>query len=279
MYNRDGTGWKPKNFSPIEVDYITLRGALARSVNLPTVNFALEIGLERIVEKVKAFGFSTPMDPYPSIALGAFEVIPLELARAYCVFAADGLLPYPLSLKTVVDEDGQTLEQKHMSIERVISPQKAYMMTSFLRSVVEEGTGQGLKGWNISFPVGAKTGTTNGFKDAWFVGFTPDILALVWVGFDDGSPMYGTGSSAALPIWAELINALPQVVSGEWFNMPDGIIEKTICPDSGKLAIEKRCPNPVEEVFLEENVPLEECDIHKGFSPLRNILKRIRDGY
>jgi penicillin-binding protein 1B len=279
MYNRDGTVWKPKNFSPIEVDHLTLREALARSVNLPTVNFALEVGLDKIVEKVRAFGFSTPMDPYPSIALGAFEVIPLELARAYCVFASNGLLPYPLSLKTVVDEDGQTLEQKHMSIERVISLQKAYMMTSFLRSVVEEGTGQGLKGWNISFPVGAKTGTTNGFKDAWFVGFTPDILALVWVGFDDGSPMYGTGSSAALPIWAELINALPQVISGEWFKMPDGIVEKTVCPDSGKLAIEKRCPNPVEEVFLEENVPLEECNIHKGFSPFRDIIKGIKDGY
>jgi penicillin-binding protein 1B len=168
-----------------------------------------------------------------------------------------------------------TLEQKHMSIQRVISPQKAFIMSSFLRSVVEEGTGQDLKDWGIPFPVGAKTGTTNGSRDAWFVGFTPDILALVWVGFDDGSPLYGTGSSAALPIWAELVNALPQVVSGEWFNMPDGLVKKLICPESGQLANKKRCPDPVEEIFLEENVPVEECSIHKGF--FFEIIKGFKD--
>ena len=276
-YEVDGKLWEPQNYTEISEDRVNLRTALARSINLATVDLAMKLGIERIVSTVRRFRFSTPANPYPSLSLGAAEVIPLELARAYCPFAADGILPYPLLLKEVVDEDGKILERRHMAIERVISPAKAFIMTSMLKSVIEHGTGRSLHHRGISFPVGGKTGTTNDFKDAWFVGYTPDILALVWVGFDDGASIHTTGSSAALPIWADLMNAIPQYISGEWFKTPPGVVKRVVCPESGQLAVRFRCTKSVEEVFLADNVPKKDCPLHQHVSPLQQFMGRIKD--
>jgi penicillin-binding protein 1B len=166
-----------------------------------------------------------------------------------------------MSLKQVVDEEGKPLERRHMTIEQVISPAKAYMITSLLRSVVEEGTARSLSTLGISFPVAGKTGTTNDFRDAWFVGYTPSVLALVWVGFDDESPIHTTGSRAALPIWADLMNSAPQFASGDWFEMPPGVVERVVCPESGELA-DIGCRQWRKEIFLEENAPERRCSIH-----------------
>ena len=276
-HEMNGKVWRPQNYRPVKAERISFRQALAHSVNLPTVDLAMRIGLDRIVRTSAEFRFSTVFKPYPSLSLGAYEVIPLELARAYCAFAADGLLPHSLSLKEVVDEKGDMLEQRHMTIERVTSPSKAFIMSSLLRSVVEEGTGRSLRGMGISFPVSGKTGTTNGFRDAWFVGYTPDILALVWVGFDDGSSIQASGSSAALPIWADLLNALPEYVSGEWFKKPRGVVKRVVCSETGKLAVRCGCPKPVEEVFLADHAPTESCPLHRSFEPLREIIEGVKD--
>jgi len=262
-YEVDGTVWEPQNYAPVPEEKVSVRNALAKSINLATVDLAMRIGFDRIAGTANLFGFSIPANPYPSLCLGAYEVIPLNLARAYCTFASDGLLPYPLSLKDVLDENGKILERRHMNIERVTSPSKAFIMSSMLRSVVEEGTASSLKNIGISFPVGGKTGTTNNFKDAWFVGYTPDILALVWVGFDDGSSIHASGAKAALPIWAEIINALPQYVSENWFKMPPGVVKRMVCSESGQLDVNNRCPRPVEEFFLADNVPTDYCTIHR----------------
>jgi penicillin-binding protein 1B len=235
------------------------------------------MGLDAVVRTATAFRFSTPLKPYPSLALGASEVIPLELARAYCTFAADGLLPAPLSSREVSDENGSILNRRHMKVEKVISPSKAFIMNSLLHSVVAEGTAVSLKSLGISQPVAAKTGTTNDFRDAWFVGYTPDILALVWVGFDDGTPMRGTGASAALPIWADLMNHIPQYLSGNWFRRPQGVVDRVVCSESGEIAIPGRCPHPVKEIFLEELTPTESCSIHKGENPFKRIFEGVRD--
>jgi penicillin-binding protein 1B len=261
-YEIDGTIWEPKNYAPVPEERISVRSALARSINLATVDLAMRIGLDHIAATANLFGFSIPAHPYPSLSLGAYEVNPLNLARAYCAFAANGVLPFPLALKEVLDENGNVLEQRHMSIKRVISPAKAFIISSMLRSVVLEGTARSLKDMGIFIPVGGKTGTTNHFKDAWFVGYTPDILALVWVGFDDGSSIHVSGTGAALPIWAELIKALPRFVSGNWFKVPPGVVKRTICSESGQLAERDRCPHPVEEYFLTDNVPTDYCPIH-----------------
>lgn len=273
-YEVSGKKWRPMNYSPMPEGRVSLRTALSRSINVATVDLAMRTGLEEVVRTASAFHFSTPLKPYPSIALGAFEVIPLELARAYCVFPADGLLPVPLSLKEVYDENDELLDRRYMNVEQVTTPSKSYIMNSLLRSVVEEGTARSLKNYGIKQPVAGKTGTTNESRDAWFVGYTPDILAMIWVGFDDGTSVLGTGASAALPIWAELMKHIPQYLSGSWFKRPDGIVTRVICPESGQLAVAGRCPTPEEEIFLEQRVPTESCPVHRIRNPFKILFEK-----
>jgi len=271
-YQVNGKSWRPDNFSPMAAQTVTMRTALAHSINIATVDLAMKIGLEEVVRTASAFDFSTPLAPHPSLALGAMEVIPLELARAYCVFAADGLLPVPLSLKEIGDDHGQVLNRRHMAVEPVTTPAKAFLINSMLSSAVAEGTARSLKRMGIGQPVAGKTGTTNDSRDAWFVGYTPEILALVWVGFDDGTSMRGTGASAALPIWADLMRRIPQHLSGAWFQRPEGIVDLVICADSGQLAVTGRCPQPVRELFLQDRVPIDPCPLHQ---PPRSRLQKF----
>lgn len=276
-YQIDGVFWRPENFEPVSEKCVSLRTALKKSYNLATVDLAMKIGMDHIVQTAASFHFSTPIKAYPSLALGAFEVIPIELARAYSVFAADGFLPYPLSLREVTDEDGKILQQRHMNVESLISPAKAFIMNSMLRSVITEGTASSLTEKGIFGPVAGKTGTTNNYRDAWFLGYTPEILALVWVGFDNGDSIYSTGTKAAMPIWADLMKNIPQHISENWFNMPPGITQKTVCSESGLLAVTNGCPHPVEEIFLEENLPTLQCPLHRKEKPLHHLTKELKE--
>jgi penicillin-binding protein 1B len=276
-YMVDGKAWRPNNYTTISEPRLSMREALSKSVNRAAVDLAMKVGPERVVSTASAFGFSTPLKPYPSIALGAFEVVPLELARAYCAFAADGVLPYPLSLKKVVDEKGLILEQRHASVRSVTSPGKAFLITSMLRSAVEDGTARSLKDEGIHFPVAGKTGTTNDFKDAWFVGYTPDIVALIWVGFDDGTSLQEPASAVALPIWADLVKSIPQYVSGSWFKAPPDIVVETVCKESGQLARASACAPTMEEYFLAENPPEERHTLQQGVGFLGGVIKGVKD--
>lgn len=274
-YMIDGKPWEPQNFAPSDELDVSMRSAITKSFNLATLDLARKVGLDKIIKTTERFLFSTPVKPYPSLALGAFEVIPLELARAYCVFAANGMQPYPLSLKDVTDENKNIIKQKHMNIERLTSPAKAFIMSSMLQSVATEGTARSLISRGIWWPVAGKTGTTNDFRDAWFVGYTPDILALVWVGFDNQDSIFVTGSAAALPIWADLMNSIPQYISEEWYKMPTGVVKETVCSESGLLA-HKGCPESMEELFLKENIPTVFCPVHKKPGLLRKIFDFMR---
>lgn len=292
-YMIDGKPWTPKNFEEDTPAELTLREALAESQNIATVNLAFAEdfagapdiadvnlanaeGLKRIEATVEAFHLPSSKSPYPSLVLGAREVTPLMLARAYCTFAADGVLPFPLSIKDVVDEANEVVESNYANIERLISPAKAYLMCDLLRSVVEMGTGRSLKLQGIDWPVAGKTGTTNDYRDAWFVGYTPDILAVVRVGFDNNDSIHATGARAALPIWADLMNSLPQYVSGEWFDMPSGVEKHTICKESGLLANIDCCPDTTEELFLTGTAPTETCGEHVCSPSLSNFLEGVK---
>jgi penicillin-binding protein 1B len=275
-YPVNGELWEPQNFEPVTEYTVSLKDALKKSYNLATVDLAMQTGLERIVDMARRFHFSTPIKPYPSLALGAFEVIPVELARAYCVFAAEGVQPFPLSLKEVVDENGKILEHQYLNIERLITPAEAFVMTRMLQDVVREGTARSLQWRGVSWPVAGKTGTTNDFRDAWFVGYTPDILALVWVGFDNGDPIKATGAAAALPIWADLMNAIPQYRSETDFNMPAGVEKILICPVTGLQAV-TGCPEPVEVYFLADRKPDGYCPLHDNGGIAGKIMKGVKD--
>ena len=275
-YKVDGKLWEPQNFEPVTEYTVSVKTALKKSYNLATVDLAMKTGLDQIVDMTAKFHFSTPIKPYPSLALGAFEVIPLELARAYCVFAAEGVQPFPLSLKGVVDEHDNVLKQKHLNIERLIPPAEAFIMTAMLQSVVKEGTARSLKWRGVSWPVAGKTGTTNDFKDAWFVGYTPDILALVWVGFDNGDTIAATGAAAALPIWADLMKAIPQYRSGTEFEPPRGIERISVCSVTGLIAV-NRCPEPIEEFFLSRQTPTEHCTLHAKKGIAGKIIESLKE--
>jgi len=276
-YKINGNEWRPENYIPVPETRISMRDALSKSVNRATVDLAMKLGLDPVVKTASIFGFSTPLEPYPSIALGAFEVVPLELARAYCAFAADGILPVPLSLKEVLDESGKILERRHMSVQGVTTPGKAFLITSMLRSTVEQGTARSLKDMGIRFPAAGKTGTTNEFKDGWFVGYTPEVMALIWVGFDDGTSLQAPASALTLPLWADLMSAIPHHVSGSWFKTPPDIVVETVCKESGQRALASGCPLTLEEYFLAENTPKERCTLHRGLGPLEGVIKGVKD--
>jgi penicillin-binding protein 1B len=275
-YTVDGKLWEPQNFEPVTEYTVSLKDALKKSYNLATVDLAMKTGLDQIVDMTRRFHFSTPIKPYPSLALGAFEVIPLELARAYCVFAAEGVQPFPLSLKGVLDEQDNILEQKHLNIERLIPPAEAFIMTAMLQSVVNEGTARSLRWRGVSWPVAGKTGTTNDFKDAWFVGYTPDILALVWVGFDNGDTIAATGAAAALPIWADLMKAIPQYRSDTEFKAPRDVEKISVCSVTGLISVDG-CPEPSEEYFLADRVPTEHCPLHANGGIAAKIINSVKD--
>ena len=255
VYQVDGKQWEPKNFQRDANENVTVRNAIENSHNLATIDLAVKVGLDRIIDTAVDFGFTTPFKPLPSLALGAFEVIPLELARAYCVFAAGGISTHPLALKAVSDGTGKLLEQRHLSIERKISSQKAFMMNALLRGVVENGTARAIIASGIDWPVAGKTGTTNNYRDAWFIGYTPDILALVWVGFDNGDAIETTGSGAALPIWVKLMQSIPHHISENEFRVPTGIIKRTVCADEESHRGSALCLNTYDEYFLQDNAP------------------------
>lgn len=275
-YKVDGSKWTPKNFSKEYPHKVSMREALSKSYNIAIVDLAMKTGIEKIVQDLSKFEFSTPFYEYPSLALGAYEVKPIDLARAYCVFPSDGVLSSPLSIKRVFDENGETIERRHMDISTITTPEKSFLINSMLQSVVSDGTAKYLKTLGFHFPIAGKTGTTNNSKDAWFVGYTPDILALVWVGFDNGNTIHSTGSSAALPIWADLIKDIPAFVSGKPFKIPAGIVKKKICLKSRQLFNKSACEDFIEEVFLVENVPSQKCRKHVQQGTFDKLIDRIK---
>jgi penicillin-binding protein 1B len=269
----NGQPWTPQNYDKVYHGPVTLRTALEYSFNAAAVGVAQAIGVERIIETARALGLTTPLPSVPSLVLGTSEVIPLELAGAYAVLANFGARTAPLMIKAVMDRDGQVLTRKEIAVEQVVSAEEAYLITSLLQGVVERGTGRGVRALGFDRPVAGKTGTTSDFRDAWFVGYTPDTLALVWVGYDHNQSLHLTGAQAALPIWTDVMR---RVTAGEpitEFTPPPGIVLRRIDPASGLLS-NSRCPDAIIEAFLAGTEPTGSC---AGSSPrflrwLRRVL-------
>jgi penicillin-binding protein 1B len=275
-YHIDGRDWQPRNYAPIDAPTVSMREALARSINRATVDLAMRVGLEKVVATARPFGFSSQLAPYPSLALGAVDLHPLELARAYCVFAAAGTQPFPLGLRAVFDERGQLIEHRPMRLKRIIPPARAFLINSMLQSAVQQGTGQALAGRGINFPMAGKTGTTNNYRDAWFVGYTPDLLALVWVGFDNGDSLQVSGARAALPIWAEIMRAIPHQLSGTAFIPPPGVVKHAVCTRNGFPDVTGDCDETGEEWFEIDNIPEDAAVFLKAQSPWYRWRHRLK---
>ncbi len=258
--------WTPQNYDKRYHGAVTLRTALEYSFNAAAVQVAQDIGVDRIVETARLLGLTTPIPAVPSLVLGTSEVIPIELAGAFAVLANFGTRTGPLVIKAVVDRDGVVLTRKDIAVEQVIAPEEAYLVTSLLQGVIERGTGRGVRALGFTRPVAGKTGTTSDFRDAWFVGYTPETLALVWVGFDHNRPLNLTGAEAALPIWTEVMRRVTAAEPVRDFVPPPGVVLRKIDPATGLLS-SRQCPDAITEAFLQGTEPTATCSAGKPTGP------------
>lgn len=257
-----GQRWHPENYDGTYGPPVTAREALERSLNVPTVRAALGVGLPAVVDAARQAGLSESFQPLPSLALGAQEVTPLDLAHAYGTFAALGLEAAPRIVASVVSRDGTRLERREPEISRAVRPDVAFVLDDVMRGVLTEGTAASARALGFEGVAAGKTGTTDDTRDAWFVGFTPEMLALVWVGYDDNAATGLTGATGALPIWVDVMMHARHRWSGAGFPEPPGIVHAEIDPESGGLAV-AGCPERREEVFLAGTEP-DPCPLHEN---------------
>jgi penicillin-binding protein 1B len=249
--------WEPSNYDGRFRGDVTLRDALERSLNVPFARLGLAVGPERIVQTARSLGIESPLQPYPSIALGAFEVTPLEMARAFGVLAAQGYRADTRAVLGVLDGEGRLTTRPDPAGTRVSEPPETFLVTSALEGAVDRGTGRGLRSLGYWGPVAAKSGTSSEFRDAWFIGYTPSLAVAVWVGFDDGRSIGLSGSRAALPIFGRFL--IGAVGSGgvEDFRIPPGVEWVEVDPRTGLRAGPGCSGEP--EVFLSGTAPTESC--------------------
>jgi penicillin-binding protein 1B len=264
VFEYDGQVWEPKNYEDYDGE-VTWRRALAMSRNLGTIRVGEQIGFDTVAKVWKRVGVGTPPLAVPSITLGVFELTPLEVATAYTLFTNGGTVRPLLGLNHIQagTRDLRPTPPKDKSVAR---PDTTFLVTNMLRSVLNEGTGAAARGLGFTADAAGKSGTTNDQRDAWFVGFTPEILTVVWVGFDDNTPIGLTGSQAALPIWTEFMKAAVAGRGSAQFAAPEGITFVEIDRDPGKLAT-PNCPRTFTESFIVGTEPLEICPLHSSTGP------------
>jgi penicillin-binding protein 1B len=276
---KDGENdYTPANYEDEYDGPITLRRALALSRNIVAIKVAEAAGYDRVAALWKRVGVGTPARPYPSIALGVFEATPLEMAEAYTIFANGGSVR-PLNPIMKIVENGKERDLPQAKLRRVARADTTYLIENMMQSVMNEGTGAGARSAGFTRVAAGKSGTTNDLRDAWFIGFTPDLLTAVWVGFDDNQPVGLSGSQAALPIWTGFMKrALAGRPDGP-FDVPDGVVFVNIDKDTGELAT-PNCPHVIREAFLEGTEPTTVCHVHEPglssvFSRIGGLFKRV----
>ncbi|MBW3671175.1 MAG: hypothetical protein KY432_05820 [Acidobacteria bacterium] len=257
------TEWKPQNYDREFHGNVAVREALVKSYNIPAVRAAIGAGVSNVVRTAERIGVQSKLEPYPSISLGSFEVTPLEMAYAYSVFANQGVKAEPVTILSVVTRQGEILQSRVIEMKRVADPGLMYVMNDILQDVVRRGTAGRVRAMGFTRPFAGKTGTTNDYRDAWFVGYSPRVLTLVWVGYDDGRNMGLSGSSAAVPIWARYMKRVDGLVAEEDFRRPENVVAREIDPTTGWLTT-PYCPESVTELFVEGTAPERLCPVHSS---------------
>jgi penicillin-binding protein 1B len=256
-----GKPWRPANYDRRFRGTVTVRDALEQSINVPTVRAAMQIGLPDIVSTAQTCGIESALQPIPSLALGTQELSPLELARAYATLANGGWRVRAHGLTALYDRENNELMHGEFPPERVVDPRLAYLVNDVLEGVFVTGTARSAARLGFSGNAAGKTGSSDGLRDAWFVGYTPKLLALVWIGYDDNRSVGLPGGAAALPIWVDLIQRIG-VDEDRPFEQPDGIVREKVDPATGQLAM-RRCPDSRQEIFVRGTEPVEHCRLHR----------------
>lgn len=264
----DGTEWRPRNFEGDVGGKSTLRNALTNSLNLVTIRVIMDIVTrDQVVTYAKRMGIKSPIPPYYSIALGTALVTPLEMTSAFGVFANEGVHVEPNSILRIEDKDGNVVEDNLPEKKEVLSKETAYIMTDMMQDVVNIGSGARIRNY-FHYPAAGKTGTTQDYADAWFVGYTPQLVAGIWVGFDDQAVNFnsadGQGGRAAAPLFGRFMKYVYEdktiPVTQAYFKVPNGVERDTICAETKKLVTEF-CPVKITEIFNSKYLP-PRCDVH-----------------
>jgi penicillin-binding protein 1A len=250
--------YSPRNYHRRYYGILTLRRALELSVNVTSVKLLDLVGVGRVIDLAKRCGVTSPLPPYPSLALGSADLVPMELAAAYAAFANQGVWVKPYWIDEVRRRNGAVLWRHQTEASKAMDPAVAYVLTHVLEGVVDRGTGAAAA--NLPVALAGKTGTTNDYTDAWFVGFTPKYTILAWVGYDQkktiGRNM--TGAVAALPIWMQIVESGLRdgwITPGETFPVPAGVEMRAIEPTTGLAAV-PGTPGNFDEAFLVGSPPL-----------------------
>ncbi len=246
--------WTPKNYDETYRGPMTMRQAIEQSINIPAIKTIHEIGPQAVVEYAKRMGITSPLQPNLSLALGTNDVTPLEMASAFSTLATLGVHADPIAILKITDREGQVLEEHTPKRTLALGADIAYLMTDLLKGVIQRGTGTAA---NIGRPAAGKTGTTDDYHNAWFIGFTPNLATVVWVGNDDNTPMKRVvGGNVPARIWGAYMRVAVQGLAPDDWQTPDGIVTATVCGTSGLLAT-SNCPNPRAEVFIRGTEPTE----------------------
>ncbi len=250
--------YSPSNFRHEFMGRVTLRYALAHSLNVAAVKVGEMAGFDKVVAIAHQAGLNEDIQPTPSVALGAYQVSPLEIAGAYTMFANNGVRVQPAFISTIRDQTGTDLYEHQPQMRRVLDPRVAYVMVDMLQEVMRSGTAAGVRARGFKLPAAGKTGTSH---DGWFAGFTSQLLCVVWVGFDDYSELGLEGAHSALPIWTEFMMSAAhykQYGDAKAFPPPPGVVRVAFDPDSGDLS-GPACPEGVSSYFIDGTQPKSEC--------------------
>ena len=261
-YGEDRT-YQPSNYRQEFHGDVTVREALTKSLNIPTVKIAERVGYGNVLALARSAGLNIDAPPTPAIALGSVGVTPIDVSGAYTIFANQGVWVKPNYIEEIRDQRGSTIFRDKPVRKMVLDPRVSYLVTNILEDVLRTGTGAGVRARGFTLPAAGKTGSSH---DAWFAGFTSKLLCIVWVGFDDYRDVKLEGAKAALPIWTEFMKRAhqhPQYRNVTPFEAPEGIVSADIDPESGQLAT-SACPTYRPEVFIAGTQPVELCHLHGG---------------
>jgi penicillin-binding protein 1B len=258
-------GWTPVNYERTYQGQVTVAAALAESLNVPTAYLGSLIGPSRIIRTARSLGIRSPLPDYLPITIGAGEITLLELTGAYQVFASGGVERAPYAIEAIVGGDNGLIYQHPAARERLMSQAVAYLITGALQGVFQYGTAASATRLGLNFQAAGKTGTTDDYRDAYFMGYTRQLVTGVWVGFDEPETIGLTGAAAALPAWIHFMNSAVRQPDLGFGPLPAGITMLSIDPASGGIAT-PGCPRVQTMPFLEGSEPTRLCPLHSGFS-------------
>lgn len=267
VFEFDGQEYTPNNYGERFMGKVTVRQALTNSLNVATVKVAEMVGYGRVVQIARQMGLGSNIRPTPAVALGAYELTPVEVAGAYTAFATIGTRAEPFYIKSVVSADGNSLEKYSPQNKLTLDPRVAYLVDSIMQDVLNKGTGAQVRAKGFTLPAAGKTGTS---RDGWFAGFTSNLVCVIWIGFDDNHDLGLAGGATAAPIWADFMiraTALPGYRDVKDFEKPEGVDSTIIDAETLELAT-PNCPVTREEVFVSGSGPTQICELHGGHGPV-----------